>query len=229
MALSTARHPQTDGQTERVNQVLVAMLRAYVAKNKDSWAQWLPLLAHAYNSTPHDSTGYTPYFLLLGYEPRGPVDYVGGVGAAVGRPGNIDRQARGWLEELKEKFSNARSHMAHHEPVDVSKEAVEFAREMHNHRQSARDALVLASAQQARAYNKHRRVKLFEEGDKVLVNPHSLQWTEGKEGAGVKLIQRWTGPFVVQQRISDTVYDLAMPDSYPGSTIINIEHLKKYH
>lgn len=105
---------------------------------------------------------------------------------------------------------------------------MEFARELINHREEARDALVLASAKQAKAYNKRRRVEDLQPGDEVLVNPHSLEWIESKE-AGRKLVQRWTGPFVVQAKVTDNVYDLALPDNYPGSTVFNAEHLKKYH
>lgn len=229
MAVSTARHPQTDGQTERMNQTLEVALRAYTAGNKESWSRWLPLLAHAYNSTPHDSTGYTPYFLLLGFEPRGPVDYMGGIGPAVGRPGNMNREAKKWLETMRAQFATARAGIPKAKAMgNLSDEYSAMVMEFHNHRQSARDSLVLASAGQARAHNARRRQVLLEPGDEVLVNPHSLEWVESK-GAGTKLVQRWTGPFVVQARIHPNVYDLAMPDSYPGSTVFNIEHLKKYH
>lgn len=60
MALSTACHPQTDGQTERINQTLEIALRAYTALKKESWSDWLPMLAHAYNTTVHSSTGFSP-------------------------------------------------------------------------------------------------------------------------------------------------------------------------
>lgn len=230
MAFSSARHPQTDGQTERVNQTLEIALRAYV-RDKSLWARWLPMLAHAYNSTPHDSTGYTPYFLLLGYEPRGPVDYVSGVGPAAGRPALIDKDAKPWLNELRVENLDARkAWLSDSRPaptVDPSVSA-DFIRHLTNVRQEARDRLAIASSRQAKAYDTHRRIEILEPGDEVLINPHSLEWIESRQ-AGAKLVQRWTGPFTVQERISDTVYDIALPDSYPGSSIINIEHLKKYH
>jgi transposase InsO family protein len=46
---STAYHPQTDGQTERVNVVLEDMLRACVLSSKGSWESWLPLAEFAYD------------------------------------------------------------------------------------------------------------------------------------------------------------------------------------
>ena len=69
-ALTTAYHPQADGQTEVMNQTLEIALRAFVGPARDDWAAHLPALALAYNTTPHTSTGQSPAFLLRGYEPR---------------------------------------------------------------------------------------------------------------------------------------------------------------
>ena len=71
--LSTADHPQTDGQTERVNQVLEDMLRAYVSKRQSSWEDYLPILEFAYNSAKHVTTGFSPFMLMYGFQPRAPV------------------------------------------------------------------------------------------------------------------------------------------------------------
>lgn len=74
LALSTSKHPQTDGQTEAMNQQLETMLRAYVQQDKKSWSQWLNMLQLAYNNTVHSSHQQTPSFLLFGYRPRTPID-----------------------------------------------------------------------------------------------------------------------------------------------------------
>jgi hypothetical protein len=67
--LSTAFHPQTDGQTERVNQVLEQYLRAYCNYQQDNWQDLLPQAEFAYNSAIHSSTGKTPFFANYGYHP----------------------------------------------------------------------------------------------------------------------------------------------------------------
>ena len=51
--LSTAYHPETDGQTERLNQILEQYLRIYVNYDQDDWCDLLPLAEFAYNNTPH--------------------------------------------------------------------------------------------------------------------------------------------------------------------------------
>lgn len=64
--LSTAFHPQTDGQTERQNQTLEHYLRCYVNFEQDDWARWLPLAQFTYNDSKHSSTGKSPSELLMG-------------------------------------------------------------------------------------------------------------------------------------------------------------------
>lgn len=68
--LSTAYHPETDGQTEQVNQVLEQYLRIYVNYQQDDWCSFLPLAEFTYNNTAHTATGLTPFFANKGYHPR---------------------------------------------------------------------------------------------------------------------------------------------------------------
>lgn len=68
--LSTAFHPQTDGQTERVNSILEQYLRCYINYQQNNWSSLLHLAQFAYNSTTHATTGLTPHFVNYGYEPR---------------------------------------------------------------------------------------------------------------------------------------------------------------
>lgn len=67
--LSTAYHPETDGQTERVNQILEQYLRLYVNYQQDDWATLLPLAEFAYNNHTHSATGVSPFFANKGFHP----------------------------------------------------------------------------------------------------------------------------------------------------------------
>jgi hypothetical protein len=69
-SLSTAFHPQTDGQTERVNQEIEQYLRVFVNQRQDDWAEWLPLAEFAYNNRVHSSTRRTPFEMDNGQHPR---------------------------------------------------------------------------------------------------------------------------------------------------------------
>ena len=68
--LSTAFHPQKDGQTKRQNSTIEAYLRAFVNFKQNDWARLLPMAELAYNNAKNASTGHTPFELNCGYHPR---------------------------------------------------------------------------------------------------------------------------------------------------------------
>jgi hypothetical protein len=72
--LSTAFHPQTDGQTERVNAIMEQYLRYYVNYLQDDWAEWLPLAEFAANNQASETTGFSPFFGMYGMDPRSQFD-----------------------------------------------------------------------------------------------------------------------------------------------------------
>ncbi|QRW17243.1 Retrotransposable element Tf2 protein [Rhizoctonia solani] len=68
-SFSSAYHPESDGQTERVNQFIEFYLRSYVAADHSDWVKWLPLAEYAYNNAKHAATGKTPFKLVYGRNP----------------------------------------------------------------------------------------------------------------------------------------------------------------
>ena len=71
--ISSAHHPQTDGQTERMNQTLEQILRCYVHPLHDDWVQHLTNVEFAMNAAKSMSTTLTPFETTLGYEPLTPL------------------------------------------------------------------------------------------------------------------------------------------------------------
>ena len=187
----------SDRQTEILNATIEQMLRAYVSKDRSSWAAWLSVLVFAYNSARHSSTEDTPNGLLFNYHPKVSTGEI---------------QSKSWQQE---------------ETFHPSDRGEEYVKTVELRRGQARDALVIAQERQAKAFNKNRRpVEEIRPGDQVLVNPHTLKLVE-VEGMGRKLVQRMIGPFEVMERINLNVYRLRLPDSYLMHPVINIEHLKK--
>jgi hypothetical protein len=76
LAMSTAYHPQTDGQTERANRTIEDMLRAMVSQRQDDWDQHLTAVEVAYNNSRQESTGFSPFFLNSGQHPILPLTSV---------------------------------------------------------------------------------------------------------------------------------------------------------
>ena len=94
-------HPQTNGQCERFNGILLNMLGTLTPEQKKDWKSHVPALVHAYNCTRNTATGFSPYFLLFGREPRLPVDVGFGLqrGGQKGSPGESN-----YISQLKKRL-----------------------------------------------------------------------------------------------------------------------------
>jgi len=66
----SAYHPQTDGQTERVNQILEHYLRTYCMWDQDAWVDLLPFAEFYYNNTVHTANKETPFFAAYHQQPE---------------------------------------------------------------------------------------------------------------------------------------------------------------
>jgi hypothetical protein len=94
MNMSSAHHPQTDGQTEKLNQCLESYLRCAVHASPTKWAQWLPLAEYWYNTNFHSALGKTPFEVLYGYKPRN-------LGVS-NLQSDTSSELAGWLEHRQE-------------------------------------------------------------------------------------------------------------------------------
>jgi hypothetical protein len=122
--LSSAYHPQTDGQTERQNQNLEMYLRAFCGTSQKNWATKLPFAEFTYNNSLHQSLQTTPFHVCYGYEPVmpwNPEDRIqgGDVPAARDRIKLLNEQraelAEAWsrAQQSREAYYNAR-HLEKH-------------------------------------------------------------------------------------------------------------------
>jgi transposase InsO family protein len=99
---TTSYHPQGNGMTERFNRTLLSMLGSLETDKKPQWHKYVAPLVHAYNCTKHESTGYSPYFLLFGREPKLPIDVMFGLQ----RNGNY-RSTTAYVTDLKKRLQAA--------------------------------------------------------------------------------------------------------------------------
>jgi DNA replicative helicase MCM subunit Mcm2 (Cdc46/Mcm family) len=64
--MSTSFYPQTDGQTERINQMIEAYLQSFINYEMDNWVRLLPMAEFAYNNLVTQATGMSPFFATYG-------------------------------------------------------------------------------------------------------------------------------------------------------------------
>lgn len=106
LAMSTAFHPQSDGQSERANRTLEDMLRAYCHDRQDTWDTRLAAAEFAYNNSVNISTGFTPFFLDCGQHPNTPATLLSGTT----RPGH-NATSEDFLSRWHRDIDAAKSHL----------------------------------------------------------------------------------------------------------------------
>jgi hypothetical protein len=106
---SSAYHPQTDGQTERTNQILENMLRACALKNSGSWDKSLPYAEFAYNNSYRSSIKMAPFEALYGRKCRTPLFWNQTRESQLFGPDSI-KEAERQVEIIRENLKAAQSH-----------------------------------------------------------------------------------------------------------------------
>uniref|UniRef100_A0A3B3XY23 Gypsy retrotransposon integrase-like protein 1 n=1 Tax=Poecilia mexicana TaxID=48701 RepID=A0A3B3XY23_9TELE len=109
---TTPYHPEGNGQCERFNRTLHNLLRTLPVSRKRDWHACLPQVLYCYNTTPHQSTGESPFLLMFGQEPRLPLDFLlGRVESPVG--GSVHEWVQEHQARLQVAFDGAREHLKH--------------------------------------------------------------------------------------------------------------------
>ncbi|KAD5507398.1 hypothetical protein E3N88_15101 [Mikania micrantha] len=103
LLLSTAYHPQTDGQSERTIQTLEDMLRACIIDFGGSWDDYLPLAEFSYNNSYHSSLGMPPFEVLYGRKCRTPVCW--------GEVGPRELASKKVVKVTNERIDQIRAHL----------------------------------------------------------------------------------------------------------------------
>ncbi|GKC41265.1 putative reverse transcriptase domain-containing protein [Tanacetum coccineum] len=121
--MSTAYHPQTDGQSERTIQTLEDMLRACVMDFGGSWDTHLPLIEFSYNNSYHTSIKCAPFEALYGRKCRSPVIWTE-VGESQLIGPEIVQETTEKIVQIKERLKTARSRQKSY--ADKRRKPLEF-------------------------------------------------------------------------------------------------------
>ncbi|KAL0393056.1 UNVERIFIED_CONTAM: RNA-directed DNA polymerase [Sesamum radiatum] len=126
LKFSTANHPQTDGQTERVNALVEDYLRYYVSASEQNWVDLLDVAQFSYNLHKSSATGMSPFELAYGQQPTTPneisVQKTGGKCPAAYR---FARSKQELLDEAKDSLAKAQRRMKKY--ADMVSRHVEFS------------------------------------------------------------------------------------------------------
>ena len=110
LQLSTAYHPQTDGQTEVVNRCIETYLRCMAGDNPGQWANWISLAEFWYNTSYHSSLKMSPFEALYGYAPPLQIPYFP-KDSNVEAVDRVLNERESWLQLLKHHLSKAQQRM----------------------------------------------------------------------------------------------------------------------
>ena len=207
--MSTADHPQTDGQTERVNRVVEDILRSVCAETPRRWSSMLPVVEFALNNSVHASTGYTPFYVNGLTHPRVPLTLPRG-GSGLGGGEVADR-------------------LADVSPASVKRQVGEFLATRLNVLRHVRDVMADSQDRQKANADANGRgcIDSYEVGDQVLLNAKNLPTNIVSAVFKTKLRPRFIGPFTVLAK-KGLAYTLNLPRKLRTHPVFYVGMLKPY-
>ena len=114
LALSTAFHPQTDGQTERANRTLEQYLRAFINYKQDNWVSLLPITEFTINNAKNASTGFSPFYLANGCHPVTPMSLINPCSYLIPAASGYIEHLQSILSTAKDNLQTAQDHQANY-------------------------------------------------------------------------------------------------------------------
>ena len=201
LTMSSARHPQTDGQTERVNRVVEDILRSFCSKFPRIWGTLLPLVEFAINNAVHASTGHSPFFINQLRHPRMPST----VALVKEQSVKTLKSLSEFLDKRLAVLQIVRDSMA--KSQDIQKASAD-AHGRNNTQTFVVNDMVLLST-----------TDMPKQSLEALLPRH----------VDTKLQPRFVGPFRVSRKISDTAYELQLPVQCDLHPVFYVGLLKKYN
>ena len=185
--LSTAFHPQIDGQTERMNQELEQYLRFFVEHRQKDWPEWLAAAEFVINNKVYMATKLSPFMANYGKEMR--------MGGDIRKKGKVE-SAMEFVERIKKV----------HEEAEVALRRTQ--EEMKKYADRGR-----------------KETEVWKKGDKVLLSTKDLVF---KERPSKKLMERYMGPYVIEEIVSLNAVKLRLPSSMRIHPVVNVSQIVRY-
>lgn len=222
IALSTANHAQTDGQTEKTNHTVEACLRMYVSPHHDDWDEFLPAVQFAINDSVSATTGFSPFHLVYGRHPHTPLSMARLMPRPVAPPS---------LQRLLPKRLAAAAPPPPQQPPErkwANEEAKAFHDQMARNLVTTKERIAKAQERQALYYNQRHKAHDFKAGDMVLLSRHyasNMPNVMQAAGAGNKFAQRQWGPFKITRMITPVSAQLELPEAWKMTNTVHVSYL----
>ncbi|KAF1319498.1 Pol protein, partial [Globisporangium splendens] len=229
LKMSTADHPQTDGQTERVNRTLEDILRSY-AHSFTHWNECLPLAEFAINNSVHVSIGHTPFCVNALRHPRASSILGGMSPPSVTSPlsGGGVREAAASEQAKSAEISHHHGKATAHAAI-VDKDIATTVLQRQAVIRFVRDSIADAVDGQKEQADKcgRKNTNEFQRNSFVLLSTANLPNRVVSSDSN-KLLPRYIGPFKVLERIGDA-YTLELPPTMRLHPTFYVGRLKAYH
>ncbi|MCO5578979.1 hypothetical protein L7F22_032830 [Adiantum nelumboides] len=198
---SSAYHPQTDGQSEIANSIVLDLLKSYVGEvaQSNQWEKYLPLVEYAYNNTIHTSTGKTPFAVIEG-RPRLPL---------ILKPHEKIFAADEEVRDIRVAFDKIK------ESIQYAQQKYKRAADKHRKSLQFKDGdWVLLRFMKARL--------------KTTTGKNWKGEPTGHQKYYMKLAKRYYGPFQILSRINETAYKLKLPANWHIHNAFHVSLLKPF-
>ena len=192
--MSTAFHPQTDGQTERTIRTVEEMMRGFTENRHHGWDKYLVAAEFQYNNSVHTAHGYTPFYLDTGQH-------------------SYDPHASIFAKHMDKLYKD---HMILEHNINEYSQASEFLTEWEEALQLAQMKLIEAAESMTRQESSKTKPKQFEEGDQVWLDTSCLKLpnVRGKLAPPTKFDKRRFGPYKILRVLSNgRAYELELPSN----------------
>jgi len=198
--LSTAFHPESDGQSERVNQTLQQYLRSYCSYEQDDWVSLLPFPEHAYNTSMSESTKASPFEINYGFSPQTQWSVIVSDNKEIHPDSElVVKDWEGTWQEIRETIQQAEERQG----------------KWHDQKsQPAPEYVTLEDVMQGRAK------KL----DSVMLNRKNLSTQRPMENLDHKRF----GPLVVKHKVGSWAYEIEGPERWDIHPVFHVSLLEQY-
>jgi hypothetical protein len=203
--MSTAFHPQTDGQAEKANSIVERYLRSFVAGNERKWDRMLALAEFSYNSHVHKATGMSPFEADLTQNPRMPLSVMAGTS----RLGKEEEKGVGFATRMNDILARLTDALK----VTQERMTMEVNKSRQTHTFQPGDSVFVNTRNFPLGY----------------ANAATDEIVAEEKGARLSrtLQQRFMGPFKLGEARGENAFELDFPDHLKVSRTRNVMDFKR--